>query len=409
MRERSGWVKIYALKLIAAALNLILVSYIVRDLPDTLSEQYLLALAYIVLGSLICGLGVDTALERYALRILAQWPKTIVASTVVFLSGVRVALLVGGLLLLDIAYPDALKVHNETLGLAFATFLFTSFSSLLNGVLLYTQSAASNVLRATSRFMILFLPLGAASLENLLRVEIFAALLSALFCLSVFLRHELKSTSKIARYDVVLRFMGWNWAARLLLNLLSLNTVKILVLRSGHPYAVLIAYTIQLTEAVERFLPSLVLAGKYRPTLAKDFDDGRLNDLSTKLRALGVKSLSIGAAISIAQLALLPLALIYIQNSKPNEFLTLIILCGGWLFLNNIKFSVNTVSNIIEANHIPFWASGVLCIVFFAGLKLLYISSPVGIFAYLVLLTLCYPFFWLGMSYRYLYRLKATA
>jgi hypothetical protein len=260
-----------------------------------------------------------------------------------------------------------------------------------------------------ARFMILFLPADAVSLENLLKVEIFASLMGGLFCLSMFLSYELKTTDKILQRNVVVKFMGWNWAARLLLNLLSLNTLKILVLRSGHPYSVLIAYMIQLTEAIEKFLPSLVLAGKYRPSLAKDYDEGRLKDLSTRLRALGFKSFATGAAIALAQLAFLPAALFYLQNANPSDFLVLIFLCGGWLFLNNIKFSINTISNILEINHIPFWASGILCLLFFPGIQLFSITSPVGVFSYLALLTLSYPLLWIGMSHRYLSRLKAKA
>jgi len=402
-------VKIYALKLIAAALNLILISYIVRELPNSLTEQYLLALAYIGLASLVVGLGVDTTLERYALRLLSQWPESILVSVVALSSCVRMALLISGLVILDAVFPNTIEVNSESLVLALATFLFTSFSSLLNGVLLYTESAGSNVLRAVARFMILFLPADAVSLENLLKVEIFASLISALFCLSVFLSYKPKGTAKLVQSDIVVKFMGWNWAARLLLNLLSLNTLKILVLRSGHPYAVLIAYIIQLTEAVEKFLPSLVLAGKYRPSLAKKYDEGRLKDLSTNLRALGFKSFAIGAAIALAQLAFLPAALFYLQNANPREFLALIFLCGGWLFLNNIKFSINAISNILEINHIPFWASGILCVLFFSGLRLLSITSPVSIFSYLALLTLSYPLLWIGMSHRYLSRLRAEA
>ena len=396
--------KIYVLKLTAALLNLIIVSYIVRYLPNSLSEQYLLSLAYIVLGSLLFGLGIDTALERYVSRMTSRWRKSVVASVVILSSVMRILLLITGVFILESYFPNAIKITPVVLLLAFTTFLFTSCSSLLNGVFRYTEAAFSNVLRALLRFAIVLLPIEIISLDRLLEIEIASCLLSASFCLVVFARQNFNNSpvGTAPFGSVIARFMGWNWAGRLLLNLLSLNTVKILVLRSGHPHAVLIAYIIQLTEAVERFLPSLVLAGKYRPLLARDFDEGRTANLTLQLRSLGVKSAAFAAAISVCHLALLPVALFYIQGADPWAFQALIILCASWLFINNLKFSVNTVSNVLERNHVPFWASLILCALYFGGMMFFDITSPVGIFSLLAVLTVCYPVLWFWMSYQYL-------
>ena len=395
-------VKIYSLKLITAFLNLILVSYVVRELPTQLSAQYLLALAYVGLGALVVGLGIDTALERYGLRTLKRWSKNMLAGFILILSTLRLALLAGGVYLSYLFFADSIELAHLTLVLAFTTILHTSFSNLLNGVLLYTHSAVSNILKAIVRFGIIILPEETLALDTLLYVEITATLLSAIFALAVFKVHELESANDDPDYNVMAKFMGWNWIASLMLNLMSLNTLKILILRSGHPDSVIIAYGIQLTEAVERFLPSLVLAGKYRPSLARDFDSGKTADLMVRLRFLGARSTAISAAIAIAQLILLPLAFLFIQNVDPKEFFLLVGLCGIWLFVSNINLSLNIVSNILEASHIPFLVSLLLCVLFFCGLLRFNITSPVEMFSFLAFFTALYPIVWLVLSRYYL-------
>ncbi|AQZ51042.1 hypothetical protein [Martelella mediterranea] len=395
--------KIYILKSLAALLNFLLISFVVRELPNDLAGDYILILGYIVLGALIVGLGIDTGVERYARRLLVAWSRLQLMLAILAISVVRTGLLFAFVALANFVHPGLLNVEGYAFALAFFTFWFTTLSSVLNGVLLYMASAISNLIRAALRFLIFVLPMSALSLDAMLTVELFSAGCAALYSVVVFMQRPIEISSTVPASRTVFRFLGWNYLSRLFLNLVSLNTVKILVLRSNHPNAVLFAYAIQLTESAEKFLPSVVLAGQYRPALSKAFDEGAFDHLRRRLRNLGLKSLASSSLMSLLQLAALPLAFILLQDENPAGFWPLIALCAAWLFVANFKFSLNIVSNVIEANHIQLFASFAIAVIFFGGVWANTITKPFSLMLWMLLCNLCYPFIWAAMARNILF------
>ncbi|MGV0817243.1 hypothetical protein [Martelella sp. AMO21009] len=396
--------KIYFLKSLAALLNFLLISFVVRELPTELAGDYILILGYIVLGALIVGLGIDTGIERYARGLLVTWSRLQLMFMLLAVSLVRTGLLFAFVALANFVHPGLLNVQTYAFALAFFTFFFTTLSSLLNGVLLYMASAISNLIRAVLRFLIFILPMSVLSLNSMLTVEVFSAGCAAFYCIIVLMRRPIDISSTAPQSRIVLKFLGWNYLSRLFLNLVSLNTVKILVLRSNHPNAVLFAYAIQLTESAEKFLPSVVLAGQYRPALSKAFDEGAFDHLRQRLRNLTRKSLISSALMSLLQLAAIPIAFLLLQGKSPADFWPLIALCAAWLFVVNFKFSLNIVSNVIEANHIQLFASFAIAVGFFAVVWANSITNPFSLMLWMLLWNLSYPAIWVALAYKHIYR-----
>lgn len=394
--------KLYVLKSLAALLNFLLISFVVRLLPESLAGEYLLVLGYIVLGALIVGFGIDTGVERYARRLLIRWSRLRFMLLVLGASLLRTGALFGFVSAANLLSPGFIEVGLQAYVLAFVTFLFTTLTAVLNGVLRYTASAISNLVRAPLRFLIFAVPVETLTLETMLAVEVLSACCGTLYCAVAFFRGRIDISGTVPEPRVVAGFLGWNYLSRLFLNLISLNTAKILILRSNHPDAVLYAYAIQLTEAVERFLPSIVLAGRYRPELSRAYDEQAFGTLKQRLRRLGRYSLLSAAVMAVLHLAVIPLAFIILQNEDPGPYWPLIAICGIWLFVTNIKFSLNIVSNVIEANYIQFLASLMLTIAFFSVFAVFAISDPVTILLILTAAMCVYPLIWLAFAIRHL-------
>ena len=396
---------IYVLRSVAALLNFVLISFVVRAMPETLAGEYLLVLGYIVWGALIVGFGVDTGLERYASRFMSMCSMLRMLCIIFGISVLRSVLLLVFVATLNQMRPELIEVSMAAYCFAFFSFFFMTLTSLLNGILQFTASAVSNLVKATLRFTMFAIPLELISLNSLLTVEIVSSSCAAMYCIFIFARSKPARTSEMPAFQATISFFGWNYLSRLFLNIVSLNTIKVIILRSNHPNALIYAYAIQLTEAVERFLPSLVLAGKYRPELSNAFDTKAFEQLKRRIRVLGRLSAVSALGAAVLHLAVIPIAFVVFQSWSTEGHWPLFVICSTWLFIVNIKYCLNILSNVIEANYIQFAASMMLSIVFFATFGLNSTSQPLQALLTLTIVMALYPFVWFVFAYHRLRRL----
>ena len=195
-----------------------------------------------------------------------------------------------------------------------------------------------------------------------------------------------------------LKFMSWNWLARLTSNLSALNTVKILVLRSDDVNAVLVAYIIQLAQSVERFLPSKVLAGRYRPALAQLYDKNELTVLKKEMLSLSKINIAISAAISASFIIFVALVFYFYMPDEPANFYFIVIICSGSLFLLNGINSVNIFSNVTEESQIMFLSSLIMGLCFITTVLLFDFSDSGKVLTTLLFSALCYFPVWFFLS-----------
>ena len=386
--------KIYFFKIVSALLNLLVVSYVVKEMPQSISEDYLLSLAYVVLAALIVSLGIDTGIERYAYRIQATYSKRGILSGILAVSVLRAVLIYLFALALDVEEVTRITTGSFAFALAFASFLFLSCTALLNGVSQYNESAISHVIRGVMRLSIILIPASAVSLKNLLLFETTAALVATLYCIIYFIRIEQKTTGSKPESSAVLKFLMWNWFARFSLNFISLNTVKIFILQSNHPSALLYAYAVQLTQSLERFLPSKVLAGRYRPQLSILFDKKEFATLTNQFKTLNLYTTIITFFISAAHLVIIPSAFYLVSKPLPGNFVSLILVCAAWLFIINIVYSLNIVSNVLERNYIIFVTSLVTSVFFVGTIWFGENLDPINLLSTLIVSIILYPLIW---------------
>lgn len=389
---------IYILKFVAAMTNIFVISYVVAYLPNALSSDYMLVLAYTVLGTIIAGFGVEVSIERYATTLLVRASKLRLVLLIVFISLVRTVLLLGINEAINTWYMPLIEPDLITVSFVFCSCFFLTLAATLNGVYMYISSATANVIRGVSRLPIAILPVTKITLPLLLSIEVAAAIIAAGYCLSQFTSYKPDKDGLTTPMHTVINFMAWNWIARLTSNLSALNTVKILVLRSDESSAVMAAYIIQLAQSVENFSPSKVLAGRYRPALAKLYDKGQVNVLRGELAKLARYNIAISIVIFLGFTLCVTFVFYQFMPEKPENFFLVISTCGAVIFILNAINSLNIVSNVIEESYTIFLSSLIMGLCFITGIVFYGSSKPDEILCTLFLSSLIYFPVWFSRS-----------
>ena len=389
---------IYILKFVAATTNIFVISYAVGYFPSSLSSDYMLSLAYTVLGTIVVGVGIDVCLERYAVRVLTHISKFKLTGLIVVISLIRCSVLIAVNEIVNALYTPVIETTLTSVSFVFCTCLFLTFAATLNGVHMYLSSAIANVVRGLCRLPILLVPLADLTLPLLISIEVAATLAATTYCLSQFRRYKSDRCQPPMDLGQTLKFMSWNWLARLASNLSALNTVKILVLRSDDVNAVFVAYIIQLAQSVERFLPSKVLAGRYRPALAQLYDRNELTVLRREMLSLSRINTAISAAISASFIIFVALVFYFYMPDKPANFYFIVIICSGSLFLLNGINSVNIFSNVTEESQIIFLSSLIMGLCFITTVLLFDVNNSERVLTTLFFSALCYFPVWSFLS-----------
>lgn len=382
----------------AALTNVVVISFVVSYFPNSISSDYMLVLAYTVLGLIIVGIGVELSIERYATAVLARFSKIQLTLLIITVSLLRTILLIAINNTLDSVFSVGIEADALTILFVFSTCLFLTLAALLNGVYMYIESATANVIRGSLRLAVTALPLANVTLPLLLGVEIVAAMVATAYCLLKFRAHKNNGDETITPFKVIITFMLWNWVARLTSNLSALNTVKILVLRSNEPSAVLVAYILQLAQSVENFLPSKVLAGRYRPALARLYDTRQLKILKNQLVLLARNNVIISTAISLGYIVLVVVIFHSFMANRPANFYFTVLVCSALIFILNAINSLNILSNVIEESRVIFVSSLMMGLCFIAGVSLLPHDNSHELLTTLLVSTLAYFPVWFVMS-----------
>lgn len=389
---------IYILKFVAAMTNIFIISYVVAYLPNALSSDYMLVLAYTVLGTIIAGLGVEVSIERYATALLVQTSKLHLVLLIAFISLVRTVFLLVINEAINTWYTPLIEPDLITVSFVFCSCFFLTLAATLNGVYMYISSATANVIRGVSRLPIAVLPVTKITLPLLLSIEVAAAIIAAVYCLSRFISYKPDKDGLTTPIRAIMNFMAWNWIARLTSNLSALNTVKILVLRSDESLAVMVAYIIQLAQSVENFSPSKVLAGRYRPALARLYDKGQLKLLRDELAKLARYNIAISIVIFLGFTLCVTFVFYQFMPEKPENFFLIISTCAAVVFILNAINSLNIVSNVIEESYTIFLSSLVMGLCFITGILFYGNNKPYEILCTLFLSTLIYFPVWFSIS-----------
>jgi len=391
-------VNIYILKFVAAITNIFVISYAVGYFPSSLSSDYMLSLAYTILGTIIVGVGIDVSLERYAVRVLTHISKFKLAVLIIVISLIRCSVVIALNEIVNAFYTPVIKTTLTSVSFVFCTCLFLTFAATLNGVYMYLSSATANVIRGLGRLPILLVPVANLTLPLLISIEVAATLVATTYCLSQFRNYKSDQSQPPMHFRRTLKFMSWNWLARLTSNLSALNTVKILVLRSDDVNAVLVAYIIQLAQSVERFFPSKVLAGRYRPALAQLYDKNELTVLKKEILSLSKINIAISVAISASFIIFVALVFYFYMPDKPANFYFMVIICSGSLFLLNGIDSLNIFSNVTEESQTIFLSSLIMGLCFITTVLLFDVSDSGRVLTTLFLSALCYFPVWFFLS-----------
>ena len=389
---------IYILKFVAAMTNIFVISYVVAYLPNALSADYMLVLAYTVLGTIVVGFGVEVSIERYATALLVRTSKLHLVLLIAVISLVRTVLLLVINEAINAWYTPLIEPDLITVSFVFSSCFFLTLAATLNGVYMYISSATANVIRGVSRLPIAVLPVTKITLPLLLSIEVAAATIAAGYCLSRFIHYRPDKVRLNTPMRTIINFMAWNWIARLTSNLSALNTVKILVLRSDDSSAVMVAYIIQLAQSVENFSPSKVLAGRYRPALARLYDRGEVKLLRDELAKLAQYNIAISIVIFLGFTLCVTFVFYQFMPEKPANFFLIISTCAAIIFILNAINSLNIVSNVIEESHTIFLSSLVMGLCFIAGVLIYGSNKPDKVLCTLFLSTLIYFPVWFSMS-----------
>ena len=389
---------IYILKFVAAFTNVVVISFVVSYFPNSISSDYMLVLAYTVLGLIIVGIGVELSIERYAATVLARFSKIQLTLLIITVSLLRTILLLAINKALDSVFSVGIEANTVTILFVFSTCLFLTLAALLNGVYMYIESATANVVRGFLRLAVTALPLANVTLPLLLGVEIVAAMVATAYCLLKFRAHKNNGDEPITPFKVIITFMLWNWVARLTSNLSALNTVKILILRSNEPSAVLVAYILQLAQSVENFLPSKVLAGRYRPALARLYDKRQLKILKNELVLLARNNIILSATISLGYIVVVVVIFHFFMANSPANFYYTVLVCSALIFILNAINSLNILSNVIEESHVIFVSSLMMGFCFITGILIFPKNNSYQLITTLFVSTLAYFPIWFFMS-----------
>lgn len=391
---------IYILKFLAAITNIFVISYAVGYFPSSLSSDYMLALAYTILGLIVVGLGIEVSIERYATRVLTHISKLELTLLIFAISFFRTVVLLTINEAVNTWLSPLIETNLFTTLFVFCTCLFLTIAATLNGVHMYVSSATANVIRGICRLPIALIPVAGATLPLLLSIEIGATLIATTYCLTRLRGYRPNHARPIKRPKEILKFMSWNWIARLTSNLSALNTVKILVLRSDDVNAVLVAYIIQLAQSVERFLPSKVLAGRYRPALASLYDNSQLELLRQEILTLSRNNIVFSAAIAVCFIFLVIFVFNFYMPEMPTNFCLIVFVSSANLFLLNGINSLNIFSNITEESRTIFVSSFVMGLFFITGALFFGKNNPTEIMVTLLLSTLTYFPVWFFASWN---------
>ena len=362
---------IYICKISGALLNIVSITIIFKFWAEVDAIYYVQANSVIMLSSIFLSFGIDQLIERFYISLISSYKKEVIWFYFVVLNLFKILCFT----VIIFSFPDFVSSDGLQPLLIVSVFgcfvIFNSSCALLNAIERYLLSSLYIFLKALGRVSATLFLLGSPDLNMLFVAEITVSVLCLFPMLASILLSKKVSSQRLedARSDIF-QFAVFGYATRSLLHVFSLNSLRLILLQDNNSNLAVYLYILQLLEAGTRFVPNIVLGGKFRNLFGTKFDESNLTFIEI-FNVVIVKTTFVVALQMVCLFLFIMFAVSYVHKVELSQYYIFVFIGTFFLLADNLKSGLNVISNVLKANGIQLCTSlvmAMLCIFLYLNL-----------------------------------------